>query len=130
MHYKAGMKGLGLGAGNELQNVYLYYVHQGHSLKELTTPGAHRVLISPSKTTSIQSFTELLLHRFGSGVGPIHLSSVSCVGFERSLFDCSLTLGDGEGTCSHGMDVGIECSKSLRREGGQRSNYDRIEKVI
>ena len=107
--------------------MYLYYVHQGHSLKELTTPGAHRVLKSPSKTTS---FTELLLHRYGSGVGPIHLSSVSCVGFERSLFDCPLTLGDGEGTCSHGMDVGIECSKSLRREEGQRSNYDHIEKVI
>jgi len=110
--------------------VYLYYVHQGHSLKELTTHGARKILISPSKTTSIQSFTELLLRRFGSGVGPIHLSSVSCVGFEQSLFDCPLTLGDGEGTCSHGMDVGIECSKSLRREEGQRSNYDHIEKVI
>ena len=70
-------------------------------------------------STSIHSYTELLLHRYGSGVGPIHLSSVSCVGFERSLFDCPLTLGDGEGTCSHGMDVGIECSKLLRREGSK-----------
>ena len=53
---------------------------------------------------------------------------MSCVGFERSLFDCSLTLGDEQGTCSHGMDVGIECSKLLRREGSQRSNCDCLGK--
>ena len=45
-------------------------------------------------------------------MGPIQLSSASCVGFEGSLFDCPLTLGDGEGVCSHDMDIGIECGRS------------------
>ena len=53
----------------------------------------------------------LLLPRYGGGVGPIQMSSASCVGFEGSLFDCPLTLGDGGGACSHDMDVGIECGR-------------------
>lgn len=53
-----------------------------------------------------------IVPRYGRGVGPIQLSSASCVGFEGSLFDCPLTLGDGEGVCSHDMDVGIECGRS------------------
>ena len=46
---------------------------------------------------------------FGRGVGPVHMTSVSCHGNENSLTDCSYMSGIGVDNCYHGKDVGVIC---------------------
>jgi deleted-in-malignant-brain-tumors protein 1 len=46
---------------------------------------------------------------FGPGTGPIWLTRLSCVGYERNIVNCT---HDGLGqtsSCSHGNDAGVVC---------------------
>ena len=47
--------------------------------------------------------------QFGYGTGPIHLSSLQCVGSETRLDDCNSGAVSG---CSHTDDAGVRCLPS------------------
>ena len=67
--------------------------------------------------------------RFGSGTGPIALSSLTCVGNERSILDCPR----GEfGTCTHADDASVQCQREcadgeIRLVGGTTQYEGRVE---
>ena len=46
---------------------------------------------------------------FGSGIGPVHMTSVGCHGNENNLTQCSYISGIGVDNCYHGKDVGVIC---------------------
>ena len=48
---------------------------------------------------------------FGEGSGPIHIYSVTCVGSEENITDCSY-LNDTVIT-SHQQDIGVQCQQGL-----------------
>ncbi|XP_072166902.1 scavenger receptor cysteine-rich domain superfamily protein-like [Diadema setosum] len=44
------------------------------------------------------------------GNGSTHLSRVDCIGNETGLVNCSITFSDdGNSSCTHGEDVGVDC---------------------
>ena len=47
--------------------------------------------------------------RYGKGVGPVHMSSVSCDGHEMRLENCGHSNGVGVTNCHHGRDAGVLC---------------------
>ena len=47
---------------------------------------------------------------FGEGRGPVWLTSLQCIGNEKSLLDCSHR-GLGVGYSSHNRDVSVVCGK-------------------
>ena len=47
--------------------------------------------------------------RYGKGVGPVHMSSVSCNGHEMKLEYCSHNNGVGVTNCHHERDAGVLC---------------------
>ena len=48
---------------------------------------------------------------FGKGIGPVHMTNVSCNGNEDNLTQCTYTNGIGVDNCYHGKDVGVICSQ-------------------
>ena len=46
---------------------------------------------------------------FGSGLGPIYLDDVVCVGTEARLIDCSTQTPTGIHNCDHSEDAGVRC---------------------
>ncbi|XP_071486552.1 scavenger receptor cysteine-rich domain-containing protein DMBT1-like [Diadema antillarum] len=63
---------------------------------------------------------------FGSGSGPIHMSTVSCSGLESELGDCYHSVL-GRHSCNHGRDAGIICSVPVRLADGSTVNEGRLE---
>ena len=51
--------------------------------------------------------------RFGPGKDPIWLSNPACVGTESDIYQCSLTDGWDNNTCTHASDVGIQCGMKI-----------------
>ena len=51
--------------------------------------------------------------RYGKGVGPVHMSSVSCDGHEMRLESCSHNNGVGVTNCHHGRDAGVLCEGTI-----------------
>ena len=47
---------------------------------------------------------------FGSGLGPVWLRKVGCLGNESKLSHCIHTGAGNVGNCSHVQDVGVQCS--------------------
>uniref|UniRef100_A0A8C1JR60 SRCR domain-containing protein n=1 Tax=Cyprinus carpio TaxID=7962 RepID=A0A8C1JR60_CYPCA len=56
--------------------------------------------------------------RFGSGSGPIWMTTVLCTGSESKLKDCG-SYGWGKSRCDHSKDAGVICS-DVRLVGGSR----------
>ena len=46
---------------------------------------------------------------FGRGLGPVHMTSVSCTGDEEILSDCEHRTGIGAINCYHARDAGVVC---------------------
>ena len=51
--------------------------------------------------------------RYGKGVGPVHMSSVSCDGHEMRLENCGHSNGVGVTNCHHGRDAGVLCEGTI-----------------
>ena len=47
---------------------------------------------------------------FGRGSGPVHLTSMSCLGNEEMLSDCGYVSGIGAINCHHARDAGVVCT--------------------
>lgn len=45
---------------------------------------------------------------YGRGSGPIHLTSMHCLGQEARLADCRY-ISWGDNSCSHSEDAGVKC---------------------
>ena len=52
---------------------------------------------------------------FGAGSGPSWYYSVSCVGTETTLNQCSRSASNIGSACSHSNDAGVVCSSESRR---------------
>eukprot|EP00118_Oscarella_pearsei_P020627 m.224758 g.224758 ORF g.224758 m.224758 type:complete len:1431 (+) comp40003_c2_seq6:15-4307(+) len=60
---------------------------------------------------------------FGQGSGPVLMNSVSCLGGESNLTDCSY---QSLGQCNHRRDAGVICTK-LRLAGSSSRHQGRVE---
>ena len=47
---------------------------------------------------------------FGRGLGPVHMTSVTCTGDEGMLSDCEHVTGLGAVNCHHARDAGVVCT--------------------
>ena len=47
---------------------------------------------------------------FGRGSGPVHMTSVNCIGNEELLSDCGYSSGVGTVNCHHARDAGVLCT--------------------
>ena len=43
---------------------------------------------------------------FGQGSVPVHFDSLTCIGNENSVLQCSFS---GGSSCTHSLDVGVQC---------------------
>ncbi|XP_055503071.1 lysyl oxidase homolog 4-like [Leucoraja erinacea] len=73
--------------------------------------------------------------RLGQGMGPIHMNKVACVGFERSLTDCSFH--EARGSCRHEEDAAVRCNlprtgvhSKIRLRGGRVPTEGRVEVLV
>uniref|UniRef100_A0A8C1UVK4 SRCR domain-containing protein n=1 Tax=Cyprinus carpio TaxID=7962 RepID=A0A8C1UVK4_CYPCA len=66
--------------------------------------------------------------RFGSGSGPIWMTTVLCTGSESKLKDCG-SYGWGKSRCDHSKDAGVICSdlETVRLVGGNSPCSGRVE---
>ena len=49
---------------------------------------------------------------FGQGTVPVHFDNVTCSGSESNILQCAFT---GGSSCTHTLDVGVQCSGEQSR---------------
>ena len=47
---------------------------------------------------------------FGRGSGPVHMTSMRCIGHEEMLGQCAYSNGIGAINCHHARDAGVVCT--------------------
>lgn len=55
-------------------------------------------------------FDDLIILRYPTGMGAVHMNEVQCSGFEKSVTECVFNMDKDSEGCNHEEDAGVRCN--------------------